>query len=75
MNLQDLLGKNTTHEYKSASENRLTFPWTNSYLYVSYDKVDEDKDNPFEIWTCNVVLNGDETKTPLPICSFIHRKK
>lgn len=71
MNLQDLKGDNSTPTYKPVSENRLTFPYTNTYLYVSYDKVEEDVDNPFEIWTCNVVLNGDETKTPFPICSFI----
>ena len=74
MTLQDLIGKNTTPDWKSASENRLTFPWTNSYLYVSYEKVEEDVDNPFEIWTCNSILNGDKTKTPLPICSYIKRK-
>lgn len=66
-----MIGKNTTPDYKSASENRMTFPWSKTYLYVSYDKVDEDVDNPFEIWTCNVVLEGDETKTPFPICAFI----
>lgn len=73
MDLQDLKGDNSTPNYKPVSENRLTFPWTNTYLYVSYDKVEEDVDNPFEIWTCNVVLNGDETKTPFPICSFIKK--
>ena len=60
MNLQDLMGRNTTPEWKSASENRLTFPWTNSYLQVSYEKVEDDTD-PFEIWTCEAILAGDRT--------------
>lgn len=55
------MGKNTTPEYKSASENRLTFPYTNTYLEVQYEKVkDEDNGNMlFEIWTCFAKLNGD----------------
>ena len=55
MDLQDLIGKNTTHEWKSASENRITFPQTNSYLEVEYEKPDE----KMEVWTCFVVLIGD----------------
>jgi hypothetical protein len=55
MDLQDLIGKNTTPEWKSASENRITFPQTNSYLEVEYEKPDE----KMEVWTCFVVLIGD----------------
>ena len=79
MNLQDLLGKNTTHEWKSASENRLTFPWTNTYLEVEYEKVDADPEDEesktFEIWTCFAVFAGDKSeegqKGHWPICSYI----
>ena len=67
MDLQDLMGKNTTPEWKSASENRLTFPWTNSYLEVEYEKPDEN----MEVWTCFVVLIGDKEKTHLPICAYV----
>ena len=67
MDLQDLMGKNTTPEWKSASENRLTFPWTNSYLEVEYEKPDE----TMEVWTCFVVLNGDKDKTHFPICAYV----
>ena len=67
MDLQDLMGKNTTPDWKSASENRLTFPWTNSYLEVEYDKPDD----KMEVWTCFVVLMGDSEKTHFPICSYI----
>ena len=55
MDLQDLIGKNTTPIWKSASENRLTFPWTNSYLEVEYEKPEEN----MEVWTCYVVFMGD----------------
>ena len=76
------MGKNTTHEWKSASENRLTFPWTNTYLEVKYDNVEaspEDGINQaFEIWTCFVVLAGDKNedgqKTEFPVCSYIKSK-
>lgn len=71
MNLQDLIGKNTTEPWRSASENRLTFPWSNTYLYCDYEKPEEG----MEVWTCFAVLDGDPEKTPLPICSFIKRKK
>ena len=67
MDLQDLMGKNTTPKWKSASENRLTFPWTNTYLEVEYENVD----GIGEVWTCYVVLIGDENKSHLPICAYI----
>ena len=67
MDLQDLIGKNTTPGWKSASENRLTFPWTNSYLEVEYEKPDES----MEVWTCYVVLIGDPERTHLPICAYV----
>lgn len=66
-------GDNSTPHYKPVSENRLTFPYTNTYLEVSYDKVEEDVDNPFEIWTCYVVLSSDSEKTHFPICSYIKK--
>lgn len=73
MNLQDLIGKDTTPDWKSASENRLTFPWSNTYLEVEYEKVEGTDSAPdFEIWTCYVVFHGDESKTHFPICSYIH---
>ena len=56
MNLQDLIGKNTTPEWKSTSENRLTFPYSNSYMEVEYEKPEEG----MEVWTCYVVLIGDK---------------
>lgn len=69
MNLQDMLGKNTTPEWKSASDNRITFPTTNSYLEVEYEKPDEG----MEVWTCFAVLDGDKSdpKTHFPICAYI----
>ena len=66
MNLQDLIGKNTTPEWKPNIQNRLTFPYTNSYLEVEYDKLDD-----MEVWTCYVVFNADPEKTHFPICSYI----
>ena len=69
MDLQDLMGKNTTPEWKSASENRLTFPWTNSYLEVEYENVD----GIGEVWTCYVVFARDESQSHLPICSYIQK--
>ena len=67
MNLQDLIGKNTTPEWKPKIDNRLTFPYTNSYLEVEYEKPDE----TMEVWTCYVVFNADPEKTHFPICSYI----
>ena len=58
MNIQDLLGKNTTPEWKPSSENRLTFPYTNTYLECEYERAETD-DGDIEIWTCYVVLKGD----------------
>lgn len=76
MNLQDLIGKNTTDPWVSASENRLTFPWTNSYLECEYEKVEgTDSEPDIEVWTCYAVLEGDPEKTHLPICAFIHKPK
>ena len=76
MNLQDLIGKNTTDPWVSASENRLTFPWTNSYLECEYEKVEgTDSEPDMEVWTCYAVLEGDPEKTHLPICAFIHKPK
>ena len=76
MNLQDLIGKNTTDPWKSASENRLTFPWSNTYLYCDYERVEGTEDVPaMEVWTCYAVLDGDPEKTPLPICSFIKKPR
>lgn len=70
MDLQDLIGKNTTPKgWKSASENRLTFPWTNTYLEVEYEKPEEG----MEVWTCYVVFIGDPDKNHLPICSYISK--
>lgn len=72
MDLQDLLGKNTTPDgWKSASENRLTFPWSNTYLEVEYDKPDEN----MEVWTCFAVFAGDkaEEKTHWPICAYVKK--
>ena len=63
MNLQDLIGKNTTPEggWTNPSENRLCFPYTNSYLEVEYEKMDESDDSypGMEIWTCYLVMAGD----------------
>ena len=68
MDLQDLIGKNTTPEgWESASENRLTFPYTNSYLEVEYERPEEG----MEVWTCYVVLQGDPDKNHLPICAYV----
>ena len=68
MDLQDLIGKNTTPEgWKSASENRLTFPYTNSYLEVEYERPEEG----MEVWTCYAVLQGDPDKNHLPICAYV----
>ena len=56
MNLQDLIGKNTTPEgWTNPSENRLCFPYTNSYLEVEYEKPDEN----MQVWTCYLVMSGD----------------
>ena len=70
MNLQDLIGQNTTPEgWKNPSENRLCFPYTNTYLEVEYEKPEEG----MEVWTCYVVLIGDEEKNHLPICAYINK--
>ena len=64
MNLQDLIGKNTTPDgwknpakdgWKNPSENRLCFPYTNSYLEVEFEKPDEN----MQVWTCYLVMAGD----------------
>ena len=61
------MGENTTPEnYKPISENRLTFPYTNTFLEVEYQKLDDGSD----LWTCYVQFNGDETNTHFPLCSF-----
>ena len=68
MDLQDLLGKNTTPDWKSASENRLTFPWTNSYLEVEYDKPEDG----MQVWTCYVVFAGEpEPRNHWPVAAFV----
>ena len=68
MNIQDLIGKNTTPEWKNPSDNRLCFPWTNTYLEVEYDKPEEG----MEVWTCYAVLEGEpEPKNHWPICAYI----
>ncbi len=71
MNLQDLLGKNTTPEWKSASENRLTFPWSNTYLEVEFEKPEEG----MNVWTCFVVfaMDNGEPKTHWPICAYVKK--
>ena len=70
MDLQDLMGRNTTPEWKSASENRLTFPWTNTYLEVEYEKPEDEN---MEVWTCFATFAGDDAKTHWPICAYIKR--
>ena len=70
MNLQDLIGRNTTPEdWKNPSENRLCFPYTNSYLECEYERPEEG----MEVWTCYLVLAGDESepKTHWPICACV----
>ena len=72
MDLQDLLGKNTTPDgWKSASENRLTFPWSNTYLEVEFEKPEEG----MNVWTCFVVFAGEkaEEKTHWPICAYVKK--
>lgn len=74
MDLQDLIGKNTTPDYKSASENRMTFPGSKTYLDCEYENVPanaEEGIKAMEIWTCYCVLEGDESQSHIPICSFI----
>lgn len=74
MNLQDLIGKNTTDPWVSASENRLTFPWSNTYLECEFERVaNEDGTTSMSVWTCYAVLEGDPEKNHLPICSFIRK--
>lgn len=76
MNLQDLIGKNTTDPWTSASENRLTFPWSNTYLGCEYEKVEGTGGaQDMEVWTCYAVLEGDPEKNHLPICAFIYKPK
>ena len=70
MNIQDLLGKDTTPEWKPPSENRLCFPWTNTYLEVEYVKTEDG----MEVWTCYAVLEGEpEPKNHWPICAYIKK--
>lgn len=70
MNLQDLLGKDTTPEWNNPAENRLCFPWTNTYLEVEYEKPEEG----MEVWTCYVVLAGEpEPKNHWPICAYVKK--
>lgn len=70
MNLQDLLGKNTTPEWKPTSDNRLTFPWTNTYLEVEYEKPEDG----MEVWTCYAVLDGEpEPKNHWPIAAYVKK--
>ena len=69
MNLQDLIGKNTTPDgWENPSENRLCFPYTNSYLEVEYEKPEGSE---IEAWTCYLVMAGDKTQTHWPICAYI----
>lgn len=77
LNLQDLIGENTTPRQESASENRLTFPYTRTYLEVKYEPIYEEDGvtKRMDAWTCYATLEGDETKNPLPICSFIVSEK
>ena len=73
MNIQDLIGKNTTPDgWKNPSENRLCFPYTNTYMEVEYERVPGTTEQlpDMEVYTCYVVLAGDETKTHMPICAY-----
>ena len=70
MTLQDLMGRNTTPDWKCPSENRLCFPWTNTYLEVEYEKPEEG----MEVWTCYAVLEGEpEPKNHWPVCAYIKK--
>lgn len=69
MNLQDLINKENSVPagWKNPSENRLCFPYTNTYLEVEYERPMEG----MEAWTCYAVLDGDADKTHLPIAAYV----